>query len=71
MEHVDILGPNCTAQPMYVLKPTWSYYRKWCGSDDDGARCDLNVARPRLVSTMQFWWTSRLAMQLFFFRNRP
>ena len=33
--HFHILGPKCTAQPMYVLKPTCSYYRKWCRSDDD------------------------------------
>ena len=33
--YFDMPGPNCTAQPMYVLKPTCSYYGKWCGSDDD------------------------------------
>ena len=33
------------------------------------ACCDLNVARPRLVSTMQLWWTAALPC-IFFFRNR-
>ena len=33
------------------------------------ARCDLFVARPRLVSTMQLWWTAALPCN--FFRKRP
>ena len=31
------------------------------------ARCDRNVARPRLVSTMQLWWTAALPCNFFFF----
>ena len=42
MDQFDMLGPNCTAQPMYVLKPTCSYFRKWCGIDDDA---HTNVGR--------------------------
>ena len=65
--HFDFLGPNCTAQHMYLLKPTCSCYRKWCGSDDD---VHTNTGRespfrskwgtPRFVSTIQFWWTAAL-----------
>ena len=35
IEFIDILRPNCKAQPMYVLTPTCSSYTKWCGSGDD------------------------------------
>ena len=65
MEHV--------AQPMYVLKPTCCFCRKWCGSDDahtnkgweSPLRCKWST--PRLVSTMQLQVNRCLAMQLFFF----
>ena len=73
MAHFDTFGPQCTAQPMYVLKPTCSYCRKWCRSDDDahtntgrGSPLRSNGARPRLVSTMQLWWTAALPCNFFF-----
>ena len=68
MEHV--------ARPMYVLKATCCFCRKWCGSDDahtnkgreSPLRCKWNT--PRLVSTMQRQVNRCLAMQLFFFKKK-
>ena len=71
IEFIDILRPNCKAQPMYVLTPTCSSYTKWCGSDDDahnntGRESPLRRRRstPQLVATMQFQADSCFAMEL-------
>ena len=69
VEHFDVLGTNCTAQPMYVLKPTCSCCRTSCGSDDDAhtntgrespLRCKWSTPRTcfdRAIPGGQLLWT--------------
>ena len=69
MEHFDILRPNCTAQPKYVLKPTCSHNGKWCGSDDDAHTNTGRGSTPTTCFDHATLVDSRLAMQLFFFET--